>query len=396
MNKLDSVIQGDCLDIVATLPANSIDLIYLDPPFFTQKIQQLSNRDNSQSFSYNDLWSCHKHYAEFLFARLTVLKEVLSNTGSLFVHCDSHATHIIKALLDNIFGQAQFRSEIIWTYKRWSNAKKGLLSAHQTIYFYSKSNDFKFNTLYGNYSESTNIDQILQKRKRDNNGKSVYARNAQGDIILDDDKNGVPLSDVWDIPYLNPKAKERVGYPTQKPIILLERILAIASNVGDIVLDPFCGSGTTLIAAKLNKRHYIGIDNSAEAVALSEQRLNNPVKTESELLKKGRESYLTADEDALQLLTGIELQPVQRNKGIDAILKKQYRGTPVLIRMQKENESLIEAAYLLSAAAIKRGAIKSFLIKTQDDLLIENDMPHNIEVVESIPYKINNTLNNLL
>jgi len=389
MNKLDTVIHGDCLEIVATLPENSIDLIYLDPPFFTQKTQQLTTRDGTKIFSYNDLWSCHKEYAEFLFVRLTDLKRVLSDTGSLFFHCDKNAAHIIKAILDAIFGVAQFRSEIIWTYKRWSNAKKGLLASHQTLYFYSKTDNFKFNTLYTDYSESTNIDQILQKRVRNEQGKSVYARNENGEIILDDAKNGVPLSDVWDIPYLNPKAKERVGYPTQKPIALLERVLAIASDEGDVVLDPFCGSGTTLVAAKLNNRRYIGIDESVDAVALSKQRLETPIKTESALLKKGRQSYVSADEDALRLLKGVELQPVHRNKGIDAILKTQYLGTPVLIRMQKQNESLTEAAYLLSAAATKRGAIKSFLIKTQDGFFIENEMPKNIEVVESIPYKIN-------
>lgn len=392
MDRMDSVVHGDCLDIVAAMPENSIDLIYLDPPFFTQKTQQLTTRDGTKTFSYNDLWSSHKEYAEFLFIRLTQLKRVLSETGSLFFHCDRNATHIVRTILDSIFGAEQFRSEIIWTYKRWSNSKKGLLASHQTLYFYSKTDDFKFNTIYTDYSESTNIDQILQKRIRNKQGKSVYARNETGEIILDNAKNGVPLSDVWDIPYLNPKAKERVGYPTQKPIALLERILAIASNEGDVVLDPFCGSGTTLVAAKLNNRHYIGIDKSADAVTLSKQRLESPVKTESELLKKGRKSYITADEEALDLLKGIELQPVHRNKGIDAVLKTQYLGTPVLVRMQKENESLTEVAYLLSTAAKKRGSIKSFLIKTQDDCFTENEIPHNVEIVESIPYIINNAI----
>lgn len=392
MDRMDSVVHGDCLDIVAAMPENSIDLIYLDPPFFTQKTQQLTTRDGTKTFSYNDLWSSHKEYAEFLFIRLTQLKRVLSETGSLFFHCDRNATHIVRTILDSIFGAEQFRSEIIWTYKRWSNSKKGLLASHQTLYFYSKTDDFKFNTIYTDYSESTNIDQILQKRIRNKQGKSVYARNETGEIILDNAKNGVPLSDVWDIPYLNPKAKERVGYPTQKPIALLERILAIASNEGDVVLDPFCGSGTTLVAAKLNNRHYIGIDKSADAVTLSKQRLESPVKTESELLKKGRKSYITADEKALDLLKGIELQPVHRNKGIDAVLKTQYLGTPVLVRMQKENESLTEVAYLLSTAAKKRGSIKSFLIKTQDDCFTENEIPHNVEIVESIPYIINNAI----
>lgn len=390
--QLNTVIQGDCLNSLVSLPNNSIDLIYLDPPFFTQKVQTLSNRERNKVFSYNDLWSDYQEYAEFLFIRLTELKRILKNTGSLFFHCDRNATHIIKVLLDNVFGSEQFRSEIIWTYKRWSNAKKGLLAAHQTVYFYSKSDEFKFNTLYTDYSESTNIDQILQKRVRDAHGKAVYARDDNGDIVLADEKQGVPLSDVWDIPYLNPKAKERVGYPTQKPILLLERILTIASDKGDIVLDPFCGSGTTLVAAKLNQRHYIGIDESSDAVELTQRRLAEPIKTESELLKKGRKAYLTADTEVLQLLTGIELQAVQRNKGIDAILKKQYRGTPVLIKMQKKHESLAEAALLLSQAAQKRGAIKSFLIKTRDDLIIETEIPNNIEIVESIPYKINNLI----
>jgi site-specific DNA-methyltransferase (adenine-specific) len=375
---------GDCLALLNVISDASIDLIYLDPPFFTETVQKLKTRDRTQEFSYQDIWGSQEKYSEFLFHRFLELKRVLKASGSIFVHCDINATHIIRALLDDIFGQGQLRSEIIWFYKRWSNAKKGLLPSHQTIYFYTKSDHFKFNRIYNAYSESTNIDQILQKRTRDEHGKAVYARDQEGGIILDDEKRGVPLSDVWEIPYLNPKAKERVGYPTQKPILLLERIIRLTTDSGDTVLDPFCGSGTTLVAANLLERNAIGMDISEQAIVLTQERLNHPVKTESHLLKKGRESYNTNDKNALALLQGLDLIPVQRNQGIDAILKQQYKKTPVLIRVQKRGESLSEAAALLSRAAEKKGSKKAFLVKTHEGkALFEEPLPKNIEVIAS-------------
>ncbi len=141
-----------------------------------------------------------------------------------------------------------------------------------TIYYYIKSHTYTFNTLQEDYSPSTNVDQILQERARDQHGKSIYKRRQSGEVIAKGIKKG-PLGDVWDIPYLNPKAKERVGYPTQKPLLLLERIIQIASHEGDIILDPFCGSGTTLIAATLNRRKAIGIDVSEKAIQLTKGRL---------------------------------------------------------------------------------------------------------------------------
>lgn len=170
--------------------------------------------------------------------------------------------------------------------------EKGLLSSHQTIYFYSKTEDFKFNTIFTDYSPTTNIDQILQDRVRDENGKSVYKRDEEGQVIQGKEKKGVPLTDVWNIPYLNPKAKERTGYPTQKPILLLEQIIKIVTDENDTVFDPFCGSGTTLVAAKILKRKFIGIDISSDAISLTNQRLEQPVRTDSLLLQKGKKNIL--------------------------------------------------------------------------------------------------------
>ncbi|HKM15146.1 MAG TPA: DNA methyltransferase [Marinospirillum sp.] len=364
---LNNILYGDCLDKMKLIESNSIDLIYLDPPFFTEKVHTLKNRERTKKFSFCDNWGSNQSYAEFIKARIEVMHSLLKDSGSIFVHCDKNGEHIIRAILDHVFGENNFQSEIIWSYKRWSNSKKGLLPNHQNIYFYSKSKDFKFNTIYKPYSETTNIDQILQRRARDKNNKTIYERDCSGEVKNGDKKKGVPLSDVWDIPYLNPKAKERVGYPTQKPLLLLEQIIELVTSEEDIVLDPFCGSGTTCVAATLLNRNYIGIDESLDAVELSKERLANPIKTESNLLKKGRESYLNADVDALSYLQDINFNPVQRNKGIDAILVEQFEGSPILVRVQKKGESLEQAASFLSKAMKTRKSKKSFLIKTSNN-----------------------------
>ena len=396
MNKyINSIYLGDCLETMKVMDKNSIDLIYLDPPFFTEKKHALKSRDRTKEFSFDDIWGADIVYGEFLFERIKVMQTLLKDTGSIFVHCDKSGEHIIRAILDNVFGVENFQSEIIWSYKRWSNSKKGLMPSHQNIYFYSKSKEFKFNTVFTPYSETTNIDQILQNRTRDAHNKSVYQTDANGSFIQGKQKKGVPLNDVWEIPYLNPKAKERVGYPTQKPILLLERIINLVTDKSDIVLDPFCGSGTTCVAAKLLERHFIGIDKSEDAVSLSEHRIANPVKTESTLLKKGRESYLNADTEALSLLSGIAFNPVHRNKGIDAILVEHFKNTPILVRVQKKNETLMEAvSYLLKAKKTKQSK-RVVLIQTQDNDLFDDIIQHEgLIILQSPSLQIANWLKN--
>jgi site-specific DNA-methyltransferase (adenine-specific) len=358
------VLQGDCLVVLDAIAENSIDLAYLDPPFFTNKVQSLGNRERSKQFSFEDVWNDYHDYAEFMLLRLEKVKQVLKTSGSIFVHCDRNANHMIRMMLDEVFRENNFRSEIIWSYKRWSNAQKGLLPAHQTIFFYSKSENYVFNTIHTDYSESTNVDQILQKRERDEHGKAVYARHENGDYVQSNPKKGVPLSDVWEIPFLNPKAKERVGYPTQKPLLLLEQIIEIASHPGATVLDPFCGSGTTLVAAKLLGRNSVGIDVSSEATEITKTRLANPVRTDSQLLRKGRGAYLNADFEALGLLEGLELIPIHRNAGMDAILKTFFMEKPVPVRVQRSGEPLLDAAQKLYKAALSKNARRAFLVQT--------------------------------
>ncbi|MBU1104662.1 site-specific DNA-methyltransferase [Patescibacteria group bacterium] len=358
--------QGDCKTELKKIESNSIDLIYLDPPFFTQKKQSQKTRDNSKEYTFDDSWESIESYKTYIEERLFGCKRVLKNTGSIFLHCDRSASHHLRIVLDNVFGANNFQSEIVWIYKRWSNAKKGLLNAHQVIYFYSKTADFKFNHIFEDYSPTTNIDQIFQKRTRDANGKTKYKTNAVGGYELIQDKKGVPLSDVWDIPYLNPKANERVGYPTQKPIVLLEKVIQLVTDEGDMVLDPFCGSGTTLVAAKLLNRKFIGIDISDDAVQLAHKRVNNPIRTDSYLLKNGKSSYLNQDPEVLQILKVIDATPVQRNKGIDGFLRVGNSAKPIPVKIQRDDETIEKAKRLLLQATSKNGFKQKVLIKTNN------------------------------
>ena len=362
-----TVLLGDCRELMKTLKAASVDLVYLDPPFFTQKTHSLVTRDNSTEFAFEDRWSSLHDYLDFMRDVLTECRNVLKETGSVFLHCDRSASHHLRVLLDEIFGADHFQSEIIWSYKRWSNAKKGLLNSHQTIYFYSKSEAFKFNVIYTEYSPTTNVDQILQARARNGMGKATYQRDDEGNIVLGKEKKGVPLSDIWNIPFLNPKARERVGYPTQKPILLLERIIEISTEAGDCVLDPFCGSGTTLVAAKLVGRTYIGIDISPEAVALTEKRLREPVKSFSRVLAVGEESYLDKTDDERRILKSLNAIPVERNSGMDGFLRFYVNNHPVPVRIQKPGESLELAKRKLITASKTKECEQMILVRTQTD-----------------------------
>lgn len=377
--------NADCLEVLKNTKDESVDLIYLDPPFFTQKIHYLSTRDGNQDFEFSDKWDSLSSYMLFINERLVEMKRVLKTTGSIFFHCDKNASHHIRIMLDQVFGESQFRNEIVWTYRRWSSSTNTLQNCHQNIFFYSKGPNYKFHKIYTDYSPTTNIDQILQSRKRDESGKSTYKKDELGNVVSGGEKKGVPLSDVWEIPFLNPKANERVGYPTQKPIMLLERIIELVTDEGDTVLDPFCGSGTTLVAAKLMNRKYIGIDISFSAIQLTEQRLNHIVKTRSMLVEKGKNTFYNKNRKESIILEIINAIPVQRNTGIDGFLKQHYLGAPVAVKIQKETESFEEGvAKLLKASNIK-GCSLSIFIKTRGESIQNHSKtPENLIIIDSM------------
>lgn len=391
---MDKLIKGDCLLELKKIDSESVDLIYLDPPFYTQKKQVLTKKKNEsvKTYEFEDSWNNIDEYLNYLKERLIECKRVLKQTGNIFLHCDRNACHYLKVVMDDVFGINNFRSEIIWSYKRWSNSKKGLLNSHQNIYFYSKSSSYKFNTLYTSYSLTTNLDQILQNRIKDSDGITIYQTDNDGNIVNNYDKKGVPLSDVWEIPYLNPKAKERNGYPTQKPILLLEQIIKVGSDEGDIVLDPFCGSGTTLAAAKLLKRNYIGIDASDDAINLCKERLSgNIVKTDSKLLEDGIEKYNQKTDDEQRIINLFEALPVQRNSGIDAIIPSNNKDEAIALKFQKEDESIEECITKIKKSCKIKGIKNMIIIKNKIQRvasLFENEaLQENKEVIIIPSYK---------
>lgn len=383
----NKVYNIDSLEFLKNIADDSVAMVYFDPPFFSQKQHKLTDTRGIE-YAFDDIWKDFNSYDEFILENVQEIYRILSDRGSLFLHCDWHAVHRIRLVLDKIFGKNLFRSEIIWSYKKWSNSKSGLIGSHQTILYYSKTKNFVFNKIYQNYSQTTNIDQIMQVRGRDSRNKSIYKKTDDGNIIYTNEKKGVPLGDVWDIPILNPKAKERVGYPTQKPILLLERMIEISTYPNDLVVDPMCGSGTLAVAAKLSGRKYMVNDISAEAVSVTNHRLINPIKTQSNVLNEGRESYSTKDEETLHILKQLSAKVVQRNKGLDGLI---YDSDEIIaVKIEDNNDSIDQQVSNLRKAMLKRSMNKGIFVRrfnSNDDYLFKDDL-FNIKFIKTIGLQI--------
>ena len=360
--KTETVCYGDCLghlkqwirwnkDIFEGTPALA-DLIYLDPPWNSGANYnilfgsgQASDDDSqtAQETAFKDMWQWnaeadrrvnriilpvddpeyHDHpayksifalktllgksgmlsYLSYMAERLALLREMLKDTGSIYLHCDPHASHYLKIVMDNIFGAENFRNEIVWCYGKWSNKANCFQRNTDTILFYGKSENAKFNvlrefsddkkrkmekgwvtnTVRSAKSSSGRIRQLIvydRAKAADAIKKGNY------DNIVYTEGEGSPMRNWWTIPHLNSQAKERTGYPTQKPLALLKRIIEASTDEGDVVLDPFCGCGTAVVAAHQLKRKFVGIDISlyaTETVAWS--RLINEAKMPEKEIK---------------------------------------------------------------------------------------------------------------
>jgi site-specific DNA-methyltransferase (adenine-specific) len=214
---------------------------------------------------YNDLLA----YLTMMTMRLMELKRVLKEEGSLYLHCDPTTSHYLKIVLDVIFGKKSFKNEIVWSYKRWTAIANRFQRMHDIIFFYTKGSQYKFTPLLVEYT-----DNEAHYTEKDKKGEYRW-QYLEGKKYKLYKKEGIRMGDVWEIPYLNPMAKERLGYPTQKPESLLERIINASSKEGDWILDPFCGCGTTVaVAEKLNRR-WVGIDITTLAINLVKYRLRS-------------------------------------------------------------------------------------------------------------------------
>ena len=248
----------------------------------------------------------------YIGVRLIEMRRVLKPTGSLYLHCDPTASHYLKWLLDAVFGHDNFRNEVVWCYKKWSNALRGFQKNHDIILFYTKSDSFSFNKLFGEMTES-----MRQIRQRGYNGGSskgkrilrVYDANnpkaikkiESGDYdevyYVDEPASGAPLHWDMDLSYLSSASKERIGYPTQKPLALYERIIKASSNAGDIVFDPFCGCATTLVAAERLGRQWVGADIWDGAKAVVRTRLQREgIVREGDNLEKNQTEPIFREE----------------------------------------------------------------------------------------------------
>ena len=360
---------GDNLEILQSgrIPVESVDLIYLDPPFNSSATynvlfaEKTGEKSAAQITAFEDTWhwgqeaagaydDVMKHgprkladllqalraflggndmmaYLAMMAVRLVELHRVLKPTGSLYLHCDPTASHFLKMILDAIFGGVNYRNEIIWKRSHAHSSAKRYGPNHDVIFYYTKTSKYLWNTVYQSYDESytqqhyRHVDENGRRYKHENPTGSGIRKgltgqpwrgidptekqrhwirtpeelerlNREGKIYWPkkkgawpyikaylDEMKGIPAQEVWtDIDVINMMAKERLGYPTQKPEALLERIIKASSNEGDLVLDPFCGCGTTVTVAERLKRRWLGIDLTHLAITLIKERLYNTFK----------------------------------------------------------------------------------------------------------------------
>ena len=337
--KNKTIFTGDNLHVMRGMNDGCIDLIYLDPPFNSNANYGVVFEGDEEKEIFKDIWTLQDvdlawwnkiknkdeslynyldavrtihsksmmSYLIYMAVRLMEMERILKKTGSIYLHCDQHASHYLKPLMDAIFGRKNFRSEIIWDYKKVSNSNaKKFLRAHDTILFYAKSSKSKFNRLFedeiterqaqliktGYNTKNMNGERYLYVYDEENVKKRIERGQFKYEdfdhVVHVDATQGRAITDVFSINFLNPQSKERKkvvtrdgrkGYPTQKPLELLTRIIRASSDEGDMILDPFCGCATTCVAAEFTKREWVGIDISNEAARLLGMRLSDDIET---------------------------------------------------------------------------------------------------------------------
>jgi DNA modification methylase len=261
--------HGDNIDILRQMEDESVDLIYLDPPFFSNRTYEVIWGDEAEVRSFHDRWDGGiERYVDWIEERCRELHRILTPTGSLYLHCDWHAGHYLKVMLDDVFeSRKRFQNEIVWYYRGAGVSKRRWARRHDTILFYTKSDEWTFNV------DDVRVEYAEATRERFKHHVGNVRRGGADFGPQKLNPKGKHPDDVWQISILAPSARARLGYPTQKPEELLEMIVLASSNEGDLVLDPFCGCGTTVAVAEKFGRNRIGIDISPSAIEICERRL---------------------------------------------------------------------------------------------------------------------------
>jgi len=256
----DHLVLADNVSLLEMLPSGSVDLVYIDPPFATGKRRESPHGDESLK-GFEDNRDDPEEFVDWLAPRLMGLWRILTDSGSIVIHLDTRAVHYVRVRCDAQFGADRWENEIVWHYTGGGRSKKRFSRKHDVLLWYSKGPGRIFN-----------IDAVREPYEP----SSGYAK---GGIVSKKGKKymphpkGKPADDVWDIPIVNPLAAERSAYPTQKPLRLMEKIIAALSNEGSIVCDVFCGSGTTALACRSLHRRFICCDNNPDAIGTTLLRL---------------------------------------------------------------------------------------------------------------------------
>lgn len=306
-----TIFAGDCLNIMREMNTGSVDLIYLDPPFNTQKNWKGATGSEAEGAAFKDTWSLADideglisevrelngglfrflqavreieqsgkmaAYLAYLSIRLVEMRRVLNPKGSIYLHCHATAAAYLKVCMDAVFGTKSFRRECIWEMagglSGFKTQARNWVRAHDNILFYTVSNEFTFNK----QRQSHNEQYLDLFTKTDADGRKYMLKNGKPRYLVDAMLKGKAMGDTWQdiLPFQHAAmAAQNTGYPTQKPLALLERIIAASSNPGDMVMDPFCGSGTTCVAASKLQRQWTGIDIAVAAATLAQSRLNS-------------------------------------------------------------------------------------------------------------------------
>ena len=279
-----------------------VDLIYLDPPFNSKADYSAPIGSKAAGEAFKDTWTLadvdiawldlieakepqlnrvicaamtesDKSYLIYMAVRLLEMRRLLKSTGSIYLHCDPTMGHYLKLVMDAVFGKSSFRNEIVWCYRRMASGRqRHFARCHDTILFCAMSMESKFN------ADAVRLPYAKSSMERAGYAKSSLGGGTPKSGICELNERGRFPEDWWEIPILRPNAKERVGYPTQKPLALLRRIVLASSDEGDTVLDPFCGCATACIAAELEHRRWVGIDVSPKAADLVKDRMQREVR----------------------------------------------------------------------------------------------------------------------
>ena len=309
----DTLYYGDCLELMREWDSHCVDLIYLDPPFnsdvnynilFGAKKAEPKKTDLAQLTAFTDTWqwnedahervarieSAVKHpahlcisafhkmhpdgsgmlsYLSYMAERLAEMQRILKPTGSIYLHCDQTASHYLKLLMDEIFGGGNFLNDIIWSYRRWAGKASRYQRMHDSLLFYKNGEQNIWTKPMEPKAAGT--PKYRRWNEWDEEKQKLVTRSDKSKAVTETN-----MRDVWPIARLQSSSKERLGYPTQKPLALLERIIKASSNEGDVVLDPFCGCGTTIEAAINLNRKWVGVDISTYALeVIRRERLND-------------------------------------------------------------------------------------------------------------------------